>query len=81
MVPFSDMLNHYRPIETPWTFEDSKDAFTITSLSAMLPQQQVMDSCGKKFNSLFFLFCGFVVENNREEDGSCPNTLQVSFQI
>mmetsp|Transcript_2131 Transcript_2131/g.4329 ORF Transcript_2131/g.4329 Transcript_2131/m.4329 type:complete len:365 (-) Transcript_2131:1207-2301(-) len=48
MVPYADMLNHYRPRETSWTFEDSKNSFTITSLSPLQAGQQVMDSYGKK---------------------------------
>jgi histone-lysine N-methyltransferase SETD3 len=31
MVPHADMLNHYRPRETKWAFDDEKQAFTITS--------------------------------------------------
>ena len=31
MVPHADMLNHYRPRETKWTFDDDKQAFTITT--------------------------------------------------
>jgi histone-lysine N-methyltransferase SETD3 len=31
LVPQADMLNHYRPRETKWTFEDDKQAFTITT--------------------------------------------------
>lgn len=31
MVPHADMLNHYRPRETKWTFEEERQAFTITS--------------------------------------------------
>jgi len=31
LVPHADMLNHYRPRETKWTFEDDKQAFTITT--------------------------------------------------
>lgn len=75
MVPFADMLNHYRPRETSWTFENSRDAFTITSLSPLQPGQQVMDSYGKKCNSKFFLHYGFAVEVNREEDGKCQNEI------
>jgi histone-lysine N-methyltransferase SETD3 len=32
LVPMADMLNHRRPRETKWTFDDSRNAFTITSL-------------------------------------------------
>ncbi|GBG29720.1 Histone-lysine N-methyltransferase setd3 [Hondaea fermentalgiana] len=81
MVPYSDMLNHYRPRETSWTFEDSKDAFTITSLSSLQPHQQVMDSYGKKCNSKFLLHYGFAVVDNREEDGKCQNEIYIRLHL
>ncbi len=81
MVPYADMLNHYRPRETSWTFEDAKDAFTITSLSALQPGQQVMDSYGKKCNAKFLLHYGFAVESNREEDGKCQNEIYVRLAL
>ena len=31
LVPHADMLNHYRPRETKWTFEEERQAFTITT--------------------------------------------------
>ena len=31
LVPYADMLNHYRPRETKWTFDDERQAFTITT--------------------------------------------------
>ena len=31
MVPHADMLNHYRPRETKWTFDEERQAFTITT--------------------------------------------------
>eukprot|EP00510_Aplanochytrium_minuta_P003454 CAMPEP_0184013254 /NCGR_PEP_ID=MMETSP0954-20121128/4907_1 /TAXON_ID=627963 /ORGANISM="Aplanochytrium sp, Strain PBS07" /LENGTH=544 /DNA_ID=CAMNT_0026293415 /DNA_START=398 /DNA_END=2032 /DNA_ORIENTATION=+ len=75
MVPYADMLNHFRPRETSWTFENSRNAFTITSITPLQIGQQVMDSYGKKCNSKFFLHYGFAVESNREEDGKCQNEL------
>lgn len=32
MVPFADMLNHYRPRETAWCYDEESGAFQITSL-------------------------------------------------
>jgi len=81
MVPFADMLNHYRPRETSWEFKDTKDAFTITSLSPLLPHQQVMDSYGKKSNTNLFLFYGFALESNREQDGQCQNDVTIQFHL
>ena len=37
MVPFADMLNHYRPRETSWTFDSMRDCFTITSIAPLSP--------------------------------------------
>jgi protein-histidine N-methyltransferase len=81
MVPFADMLNHYRPRETSWTFDNSQQSFTMTSLADMAVGQQVMDSYGKKCNSKFLLHYGFAVENNREEDGRCQNESLMTFYL
>jgi histone-lysine N-methyltransferase SETD3 len=35
LVPYADMLNHYRPRETKWQFEDSSQAFTIVTLQGI----------------------------------------------
>ena len=48
LVPFADMLNHLRPRQTKWTFEQSETSFTITSLQELEMGQQVYDSYGKK---------------------------------
>eukprot|EP00949_MAST-11_sp_MAST-11-sp1_P001255 g1255.t1 len=81
MVPFSDMLNHYRPRETSWTFDNLQQAFTMTTLVGLRAGQQVMDSYGKKCNSKFLLHYGFAVEKNREEDGRCQNELLMMFSM
>ena len=81
MVPFSDMLNHYRPRETSWTFDDSQQSFTMTSLAPIDIGQQVMDSYGKKCNSKFLLHYGFAIETNREEDGRCQNEIFIEFKM
>lgn len=81
MVPFADMLNHYRPRETSWTFDNNQQSFTMTSLASMSIGQQVMDSYGKKCNSKFLLHYGFAVENNREDDGRCQNECFMIFHM
>jgi len=81
MVPQADMLNHYRPRETSWTYENDIDCFTITSLKPLKKGQQVMDSYGKKCNSKFLLHYGFAVERNREANGVCLNKLTVQLDI
>ena len=51
LVPMADMLNHKRPRETSWTFDDSRGSFTITSLRPMSRGEQIYDSYGRKCNS------------------------------
>lgn len=73
LVPYADMLNHYRPRETKWQFDDSLQSFTVVSIQHIPLGAQVYDSYGKKCNHRFLLNYGFSVENNVESDGSCPN--------
>ncbi|TMW67933.1 hypothetical protein Poli38472_007605 [Pythium oligandrum] len=81
LVPFADMLNHYRPRETSWTFDQSLDAFTITSLGTISAGSQVYDSYGRKCNHRFLLNYGFAVEDNTEEDGRNPNEVMMDLQL
>lgn len=79
MVPHADMLNHYRPRETKWTFDCARQAFTITSLQGIPKGAEVLDSYGQKCNHRFLLNYGFAVENNREIDGFCPNEVPITL--
>lgn len=81
MVPHADMLNHFRPRETSWTFENDIRCFTITSLKPLSRGQQVMDSYGKKCNSKFLLHYGFAVECNREANGVCLNKISLQMRM
>jgi histone-lysine N-methyltransferase SETD3 len=55
LVPMADMLNHRRPRETSWTYDDLRGAFTITALRSMGRGEQIYDSYGRKCNSRFFV--------------------------
>jgi len=80
MVPYADMLNHFRPRETKWTFDNSRGAFTITSLQPIRCGAQIYDSYGQKCNHRFLLNYGFAVEENSEPDGFCPNEVGPSIR-
>jgi histone-lysine N-methyltransferase SETD3 len=73
LVPYADMLNHFRPRETKWQFDDNLQGFTVVSLQKIGIGAQVYDSYGRKCNHRFLLNYGFSVENNYESDGFCPN--------
>jgi len=81
LVPHADMLNHYRPRETKWTFDDERQAFTITTLQTIPSGAQVYDSYGQKCNHRFLLNYGFAVEDNRELDGFCPNEVPIELGV
>ncbi|EGB03414.1 hypothetical protein AURANDRAFT_72732 [Aureococcus anophagefferens] len=81
MVPYADMLNHFRPRETKWTFDNSRGAFTITSLQKISVGSQIYDSYGQKCNHRFLLNYGFAIEDNKEPDGFCPNEAALLLQL
>ena len=81
LVPYADMLNHYRPRETKWQFDDSLQGFTIIALQSLGNGVQVYDSYGQKCNHRFLLNYGFSVENNVEPDGFCPNEVPILLEF
>ena len=81
MVPYADMLNHFRPRETKWTYDNSRGAFTITSLQNISVGAQIYDSYGQKCNHRFLLNYGFAVEDNQEPDGFCPNEAALLLRL
>lgn len=81
LVPHADMLNHHRPRETKWTFDEERQCFTITTLQLIPEGAQVFDSYGQKCNHRFLLNYGFAVEDNREVDGFCPNEVPIELGI
>lgn len=81
LVPYADMLNHYRPRETKWQYDDTLQGFTITSLQEIGVGAQVYDSYGQKCNHRFLLNYGFSVECNVEPDGFCPNETPILLQL
>lgn len=64
LVPLADMLNHKRPQETLWEYNEARGGFTIEAKIEIERGEQVYDSYGRKCNSRYFLNYGFVVEDN-----------------
>jgi hypothetical protein len=81
LVPHADMLNHYRPRETKWTFDEDSQCFVITTLQGIGAGEEVYDSYGQKCNHRFLLNYGFCVEKNTEIDGFCPNEVSLEFGL
>jgi protein-histidine N-methyltransferase len=64
LVPLADMLNHKRPRETSWTYDQALEGFIVEAIDEICPGAEVLDSYGKKCNSRFLLNYGFIVLNN-----------------
>ena len=68
IAPYADMLNHKRPRQTHWNYDDSCNAFVIKGVTNVKKGDEVFDSYGIKCNSRFLLNYGFTVENNEDNE-------------
>jgi histone-lysine N-methyltransferase SETD3 len=68
IAPYADMLNHKRPRQTQWNFDDDSNCFIIKGVTNVKKGQEVFDSYGIKCNSRFLLNYGFTVENNEDNE-------------
>ena len=75
------MLNHYRPRETKWSYEDSLGSFVVSAIQNISPGGQIFDSYGQKCNHRFLLNYGFSIENNEEADGFNPNEVLLLMMV
>ena len=81
IAPYADMLNHKRPRQTHWNFDDSCNAFIIKGVSNVKKGQEVFDSYGIKCNSRFLLNYGFTIENNEDNEFKIVLTLNESSPL
>jgi len=79
LVPMADMLNHKRPRETKWTYEQKKKGFVITALQTIGADTEVFDSYGRKCNSRFFVNYGFSLEKNADNEALMTFTLPPTY--
>lgn len=63
MVPLADMLNHNRPPDAIWTYDDSIQGFKMTAARNIKKGQEIFDSYGEKSSYEFLLDYGFIYEN------------------
>lgn len=64
MVPFLDMINHKRPKQSLWSYDDAMESFKIEAYGNCVANAELFDSYGKKCNSRFLLNYGFIEEDN-----------------
>ena len=64
LVPFADMLNHKRPKQTQWYYDDNLESFVIQAIENIKEGNEIFDSYGKKTNARFLLNYGFCLDDN-----------------
>ena len=64
LVPFADLLNHKRPKQTQWFYDDNLESFVIQAIDDIKEGNEIFDSYGKKTNARFLLNYGFCLEEN-----------------
>ena len=78
LVPLADMLNHSRPRQTAWEYNQEEDAFVILAVIRLNKGDQVFDSYGRKDNRRLFFCYGFVEDDNVDGNGCSPNTVPIA---
>eukprot|EP00826_Nyctotherus_ovalis_P044151 TRINITY_DN4751_c0_g2_i1.p3 TRINITY_DN4751_c0_g2~~TRINITY_DN4751_c0_g2_i1.p3 ORF type:complete len:192 (-),score=62.82 TRINITY_DN4751_c0_g2_i1:345-920(-) len=69
VVPFADMFNYkYRSNMTYWSYDELNEGFVVRTKEDVKAGQEIYVYYGNKSNSSFFLFYGFVVEDNANDD-------------
>ena len=64
LAPFADLLNHKRPRQTQWYYDDDLDSFVIQATEDIKEGCEIFDSYGRKTNARFLLNYGFCIEDN-----------------
>ena len=64
LAPFADLLNHKRPRQTQWYYDDDLDSFVIQATEDIKEGEEIFDSYGRKTNARFLLNYGFCLEDN-----------------
>jgi histone-lysine N-methyltransferase SETD3 len=64
LAPFADLLNHKRPRQTQWFYDDNMESFVIQAVEDIKEGSEIFDSYGKKTNARFLLNYGFCLDDN-----------------
>lgn len=67
-IPLADMLNHRRPPDIDWTYEDAQDAFVMTAARDIRAGEEIFDSYGRKPNGRYFIHYGFALPNGADDE-------------
>lgn len=69
IVPYADMFNYkFKSDMTHWTFSEEKKSFVIKAKDNIKRGEEIYVYYGNKPNTNFFMFYGFVIENNENDE-------------
>jgi hypothetical protein len=60
MVPLADMLNHARPYQGTWNYNDARGGFLMTANTDIKKDEEIYDSYGEKSSYNFLLHYAFI---------------------
>lgn len=75
LVPFADMMNHRRPADATWTFEEGLHAFVIRAARAIRSGEEICGSYGRKANHRYFVHYGFALETGADDEAEVRLTV------
>ena len=81
LAPFADLLNHKRPRQTQWYFDNILQSFVIQALEDIEQGNEIFDSYGKKTNARFLLNYGFALEDNDTNEVSLTVVFNDTFPM
>lgn len=68
LAPYADLLNHKRPNQTHWYYDEMTKAFAILAMTDIPQGVELYDSYGIKGNSRFLMHYGFTLEKNEANE-------------
>jgi len=80
LIPFADMLNFEPGCHSRWEYDDAAAAFTIRTLRALAPGDELYGNYGAKANSRLLVQYGFVLHDNPFDEAALrlPTELRIS---
>lgn len=68
LVPIADMMNHRRPPDASWTFDEALGSFVVRALRDIRAGEEICASYGRKANHRYFIHYGFAQPEGADDE-------------
>lgn len=75
LVPIADMMNHRRPPDASWTYDEALGAFVIRALRDIRAGEEICGSYGRKANHRYFVHYGFALASGADDEAEVRLTV------